>query len=90
MNKPAAIPPTAITAEIDPVTLATVEQLARERGITGAAFAADAIRRVAEHDVDLLAFVKVGEESIARGDYIEHDAFVAQLRSWRETRVRSS
>lgn len=83
MNKPATI-----TAEIGTDTLAIVDKLARARGISSAEFAAEAIRRLAESDSDIIAFVKLGEASIARGDYVEHEDFMAQLRTWRETRIR--
>ena len=83
MNKLATI-----TAEIGTDTLAIVDELARAQGILSAEFAAAAIRRVPESDPDFIAFVKIGEASIARGDYVEHDDFMAQLRTWRETRIR--
>ncbi|MEH3045659.1 hypothetical protein [Sphingomonas adhaesiva] len=80
--------PVSITAPLDAATLALVEELAAARGMSRDAFAAEAIRRVAESEADLAAFVRVGEEQIRRGDYVEHDTLLANLRRWRDSRVR--
>jgi predicted transcriptional regulator len=79
-----------ITADLDAATRAVVHDLALARGITDEAFAADAIRRVAESESDFDAFLKKGEDEIARGDFVEHDVLIANLRRWRETRTRPS
>lgn len=83
MNKPVSI-----TTEVDVETLAMVERVAIARGISREAFAAEAIRRAAESDTDFAAFLQAGEDSVGRGDYREHDDFIADLRMWRKTRVR--
>lgn len=80
--------PTSITAPLDAATLALVEELAAARGMSRDAFAAEAIRRVAESEADFAAFLKVGEDQIARGEYVEHDTLLANLRRWRDSRVR--
>ena len=70
---------TPITAELDAATLKLVEDLARGRGITGAAFAAEAIRRVAEYEADERAFVQVGIDQADRGETIPHEQVMAEL-----------
>lgn len=74
MNKP-----TRITAEVDPETLAMVEQLARQQGQSTAEFAAEAIRRVAESETDYRAFLQEGIDAIHRGDVIPHAEVMAEL-----------
>jgi predicted transcriptional regulator len=78
----------AITAEVDGATFAIVERLARIRGVSGAEFAAEAIRRVAESEDDYRAFVQVGADALDRGDVVPHadamaelDAMIAQHRA---------
>lgn len=78
MNKPAAIPGT-ITASVDAETLAIVEQLAQERGITSAEFASEAVRRIAESEADFRAFIQVGIDAADRGDLIPHEEVMAEL-----------
>ena len=78
----------AIIPSLDAETIALVDALAAARGISSEDFAAEAIRRVAERETDLAAFVKVGADQIARGEYVEHDVMLANLRRWRETRIR--
>nr|WP_233150783.1 hypothetical protein [Sphingomonas sp. BT553] len=56
-----------------------VEELARARGITGAQFAAEAIRRVAESEKDYRAFVQQGINAADRGDLIPHNEVMAEL-----------
>ena len=70
---------TPITAELDAATLKLVEDLALARGITGEAFAAEAIRRVAEHEADERAFVQVGIDAADRGELIPHEQVMAEL-----------
>lgn len=75
--------PASITAPLDSATLAMVEELARARGITGEEFAADAIRKVAEHDADWRAFVQEGIDSAERDGWIgQHE-----MEAWYEERV---
>lgn len=70
---------TPITAELDLETMAIVDSLAAARGITGAQFAAEAIRRVAESDADYQAFVQVGIDAVDRGDVVPHDQVMVEL-----------
>ena len=74
---------TPITAELDAGTMKLVEELARARGITGAAFAAEAIRRVAEYQADERAFVQVGIDAADRGELVRQEA----MEAWFEERI---
>lgn len=71
--------PANIVASLDAETLALVDRLATSRGISGAEFAAEAIRRVAETEADFDAFIKVGIEAADRGDLVDHAEVMAEL-----------
>ncbi|MGP7795703.1 hypothetical protein [Sphingomonas sp. CLY1604] len=75
--------PASITAPLDPATLAMVEDLAKARGISGEQFAAEAIRKVAEHDAELRAFIQDGIDSIDREGGISQD----EMEAWIEERI---
>ena len=75
--------PASITAPLDPLTIAMVEELARARGITGEQFAAEAIREAAEHETDWSAFVNEGVDSAGRDGWISQD----DMKTWYEERV---
>jgi predicted transcriptional regulator len=70
---------TPITAQIDSETMAIVDSLAAAKGITGAQFAAEAIRRVAESEADYRAFLQVGIDAADRGDVVPHEDVMAEL-----------
>ena len=78
MNHPAPVSST-LAVEIDATTLAMVERLAEGRGMSSAAFAAEAIRRVAESDADFEAFIQVGIDAADRGELIPHEVVMAEL-----------
>ena len=69
----------SITAAVDADTLALVDRLASAKGISGAEYAAEAIRRVAESDDDFSAFIQVGIDAADRGELIPHDEVMAEL-----------
>ncbi|OYY76661.1 MAG: hypothetical protein B7Y43_14090 [Sphingomonas sp. 28-62-20] len=69
----------AITASVDAETLALVDRLALAKGMTGAQYAAEAIRRVAESDDDLHAFIQVGIDAADRGEFVSHEEVMAEL-----------
>jgi predicted transcriptional regulator len=75
--------PASITAPLDPVTLAMVEELAQARGITGEEFAAAAIRKATEHDTQWRAFVQEGIDSADRGELISQK----DMEAWFEERI---
>ena len=68
-----------ITAELDTDTMAIVDSLAASKGITGAEFAAEAIRRVAEGEADYHAFIQVGIDAADGGDVVPHEVVMAEL-----------
>lgn len=68
-----------ITAELDTDTMAIVDSLAASKGITGAEFAAEAIRWVAESEADYRAFIQVGIDAADRGDVVSHEQVMAEL-----------
>jgi len=78
MNRPVTLQET-VTASVDAETLAIVDQLARERGITVAEYAAEAVCRVAESEADFRAISQVGIDAVDRGDVIPHEAVMAEL-----------
>jgi predicted transcriptional regulator len=68
-----------ITAQVDDMTFAIVERLAKIRGLSGEEFAAEAIRRVAESEEDYRAFIQVGIDAVERGDVVPQEQVVAEL-----------
>lgn len=73
---------TSITANLDAEMLALVERLALERGLTAAAFAADAIRQVAESESRYRAFIQAGVDAADRGELVSQD----DIEAWFEAR----
>ena len=75
--------PASITAPLDTATVAMIEELARARGMTGEQFAAAAIRKAMEHDVEWRTFVQAGVDSADRGELITQE----EMEAWFEERV---
>ena len=75
--------PVSITTPLDPETLARVEEVARARGMSGAAFAAEAIRIATAEALDFDAFAQAGIASIERGEVHTQD----DVEAWFEERV---
>ena len=71
-----------ITARLDPETLALVDRVAKAQGRSRSWFAAQAIKCAAEAEAEYEAFVQVGIDAIARGDFVEHDVVMAKLDGW--------
>lgn len=71
--------PTSITTELDAETLALVEQVAAWQGRSVAAFAAEAIQRVAETETDYRAFLQEGIDAADRGEVVPHAQVMAEL-----------
>jgi predicted transcriptional regulator len=68
-----------VTARLDAETLALVDKVAKAQGRSRAAFAAEAIQRVAEHEADYLAFIQVGIDAADRGEFVPHEQVMAEL-----------
>ena len=83
MNQPATI-----TADLDAPTAAIVHDIAAAWGMSEADLVREAVRRLAEQERDLASFLRVGADQIARGEFVEHEEFVENLRRWRKERVR--
>ncbi|MDP1026783.1 hypothetical protein Q5H91_06140 [Sphingomonas sp. KR1UV-12] len=79
----------SITAPLDAATLALVEERARERGITGAEFAAEAIREAVERDDVFAAAIRAevdeADAQIERGEFYTQE----QIEAWLEDRKHS-
>lgn len=78
----------ALRPELGEETLALVERLAAARGMSRDDFAAEAIRRVAESEADFAAFLQVGADQIARGEFVAHDEVMDELSEMIERRRR--
>uniref|UniRef100_UPI0035CA2B5B CopG family ribbon-helix-helix protein n=1 Tax=uncultured Sphingomonas sp. TaxID=158754 RepID=UPI0035CA2B5B len=85
MNHPAPIS-RSVTVELDEETAALLEKVAAAQSMSEAAFAAEAIRRVAESEADFLAFIQVGIDAADRGDLTPHAEVFENLRRRRQHR----
>jgi len=72
---------TSITAAVDAETLALIDRVAGTRGQSREAFAAEALRRVAEHEADFADFIQAGIDSAHRGELIPHEDVMSELRA---------
>lgn len=86
MNHPASFS-RSVTIDLDDETAARVAKAAAAQGITGAAFAAEAIRRVIESEDDLLAFIQVGIDAADRGALTPQATVFENLRRRRQQRA---
>lgn len=68
-----------ITTRLDADTLNLVDQVAAAQGRSRADFAAEAIRRIAESESDLMAFLQKGIDAADRGELVPHDRVMAEL-----------
>jgi predicted transcriptional regulator len=62
-----------ITARVDSETAARIDEIAQRTGRTRSWLAAQAIRSYAEREAAFLAFIKEGEDAIARGDVLSEE-----------------
>ena len=72
-----------ITASLDPALRAGLDVIAAERGLTSADYAAEAIRRAVQRDLDDRAFVQEGIDAADRGELIPQ----AEMERWFEARI---
>ena len=68
-----------VTARLDAETLSLVDRVAKAQGRSRAAFAAEAIQRVAEHEADYLAFIQVGIDAADQGEFVSHEQAMMEL-----------
>jgi predicted transcriptional regulator len=78
MNYPSPLS-RSVTAELDAETGALLDQMAAALGISPAAYAAGAIRRVVESEAEFAAFAQVGIDELDRGEFIPHEVVMAEL-----------
>jgi predicted transcriptional regulator len=69
----------SLTVDVDDETMAIIARVAERRGVSSRHFAAEAIRRAAESDDDLDAFIQVGIDAISRGDVVPHEDVMTEL-----------
>ncbi len=71
-----------ITARLDAETLALVDRVSKAQGRSRSWFAARAIKRAAEAEAELQAFIQEGLDSAERGELIDGDEVFAMLDGW--------
>ncbi len=74
-----------ITARIDPEVMELVDRIAAAQGRSRSWLAARAIEKMARAETAFMDFIKVGEDAIARGEYLTQE----QMEEWIEERVRN-
>jgi predicted transcriptional regulator len=68
-----------ITARLDDEMIALVDRLAKARGRTRSWFVAQAVRKAAEAEAELLAFIQEGVDDIEAGRVVSHEDVMAEL-----------
>ena len=68
-----------ITARIDAETSDGLAKLAVYHERSRAWLVAKAVKQYVDRETEFFAFIKEGEDAIARGDYVTHDEFVAEI-----------
>jgi predicted transcriptional regulator len=71
-----------ITTRLDPETLALVDRVSKAQGRSRSWFAAKAIKRAAEAEAELQAFIQEGIVSAANDPLIDGDVVLAKLDRW--------
>lgn len=72
-----------VTARLDAETLALVDRVAAAQGRSRSWYLAQAVRKVAEHDAEFMAFVQAGIDSADRGELIPHEEVMREIRARR-------
>lgn len=73
-----------ITARIDPEIMELVDRVAAAKGRSRSWLAARAIEKMARAETEFMDFIKVGEDAIARGDYVTQEQMEAWVQTMRE------
>ena len=71
-----------ITARLDAETLALVDKVSKAQGRSRSWFAARAIKRAAEAEAELQAFIQVGIDSADRGELTPYEEVEPMLKEW--------
>ena len=81
---------TVITARIPAAVSAQLDRLAAELDRSRAWIIATAVERYVREELEFVDFIKVGEEDIARGDYITHEQLLEQIAERRSQSKRAA
>jgi predicted transcriptional regulator len=73
-----------VTARIDPETLSGLDKLAGYHERSRAWLVAKAVEQYVRDESAFIAFIKEGEDAIARGDYITHDELISRIKARHE------
>ena len=71
-----------ITTRVDAETIELVDRISKAHGRSRSWFAAQAIKRAAEAEAELLAFIQEGIDSVDRDELIDGDQVLATLDDW--------
>jgi predicted transcriptional regulator len=73
-----------VTARIDPETLSGLDKLADYHERSRAWLVTKAVERYVREESEFIAFIREGDDAIARGDYITHEELVSRINARRE------
>ena len=76
----------SLTMDLSAGTLAAVEAMAADLGISPRQLIGEMLARAVEDEADLLAAVEQGRAQIAAGQGLSHDELVADLQRWKQER----
>lgn len=71
-----------ITARVDAETIELVDKISKAHGRSRSWFAAQAIKRAAEAEGELLAFIQEGIDSAERDELVDGDEVLGMIDSW--------
>jgi predicted transcriptional regulator len=77
---------TVVTARLDAETLRALDHLAGVQDRTRAALIERAIKRFVGEERAFEAFLQEGKDAIERGEFLTHEAFVAEIARWKQSR----
>jgi len=70
-----------ITARIDDALLTDLDRLAAEQDRSRSWLVAAAVERYVREEIAFIDFLDEGEEAIERGDFVTHEALVAEIQA---------
>ena len=68
-----------VTARLDAEISAELDRLAEHQDRSRSWLVAQAIERYVRAEGELLTFIKEGQDSLSRGDYVTHEQLVAEI-----------
>jgi predicted transcriptional regulator len=72
-----------ISARVDSATLSDLDRLAERYDRSRSWLVAQAVREYVERETEFLDFVRVGEDEIAKGDFLTQE----EMEAWLEERI---